>query len=647
MVEKLSRRIMVVEDEQIIAEDLRDRLKVLGYEVVGIAATGAAAIAMVEVERPDLVLMDIELKGESDGIKTAEQIRTRLQIPVVYLTAHSDRATLDRAKLTEPYGYLIKPVEDRELHVVIEVALYRSAMDRRLRESERRLAIMLNSIGDAVISTNDRGAVTFLNPVAVTLTGWNPQEAAGRDITEVFHIRSRETNDPIESPVRRALAEKRIVELPSNTKLVARDGKEISIDDSAAPTIDDAGAVTGAVLVFRDISERQQLEEQLRQSQKMEAIGRLAGGLAHDFNNMMTAVIGQSDMLLRQIDPDHPFHEKIGEIKRAGERAAALTAQLLAFSRKQVLQPEVLEINRLVQELEEMLRRLIGEDIDLVIRLDETTGKVKADPNQLQQVILNLVVNARDAMPEGGRLVIETSNAFLDEAYANRHAEVTPGAYVKLAISDTGHGIAPEVQAHIFEPFFTTKPQGAGTGLGLSMVYGIVKQSGGHIWVYSEPGFGTTFKIYLPRTDEVAEVVPLRAEWPELPRGTETVLLVEDEELVRDLVRELLEVCGYRVLEAADGEAAIELFEREQLQVDLLITDLVMPRIGGRQLAERLRALRPEIKILYMSGYTDDIIIHRGVMSESAAFIQKPFTLDDLARRVREILDAPGHPHKT
>jgi PAS domain S-box-containing protein len=380
-------------------------------------------------------------------------------------------------------------------------------------------------------------------------------------------------------------------------------------------------------------------EEQLRQSQKMEAVGKLAGGVAHDFNNLLTAITGYSDLSLRRLEEGHPLRRNLLEIKKAGERAATLTRQLLAFSRKQMLQPKVLDLNSVVADMFKMLQRLIGEDIDLLSSVDYTLGQIKADPGQLQQVLMNLCVNARDAMPHGGKLTIKTSNIYVDKEYSQRHVSIQPGDYVLLSVSDTGSGMDAETQARIFEPFFTTKEQGKGTGLGLSTVYGIVKQSGGNIWVYSEVGGGTTFKIYLPRFDKVIEAEPERVTSEADSAGTETILLVEDEEVVRNLTSEALRESGYNILEAKDTQHAIALCREFEGEIHLMLSDVVMPVMSGRVLAEVVAPIRPNMRVLYMSGYTDDHIVHHGVLEEGMNFLEKPFTAELLARKVRSVLD--------
>ncbi len=413
------------------------------------------------------------------------------------------------------------------------------------------------------------------------------------------------------------------------------------------PIVAPDGTVSQMLGVATDITARKRAEEaltnseeQLRQAQKMEAVGKLAGGVAHDFNNLLTVINGHTDLSLRHLDSTHPIYRKLKAIKEAGERAASLTRQLLAFSRKQIFQPKVLDLNQVIFETNKILRPLIGEDIDLLIGPTPDLGKVKADPNQIEQVLMNLAVNARDAMPKGGKLTIETDNVYVDEAYAAHHFSVTPGQYVVLAISDTGYGMDEATQSRIFEPFFTTKEVGKGTGLGLSTVYGIVKQSGGHLWVYSEVGRGTTFKIYLPRVDRPSEELKLRSDETELRTGTETVLLVEDEETVRDMTREILQESGYQVLEAKHGQEALLIAGQYPGAIHLMLSDVVMPLMSGRELAEQLAPLRKEMKVLYMSGYTDDAIVHHGVLDAGMAFIEKPFTPNGLARKVRETLNA-------
>jgi signal transduction histidine kinase/CheY-like chemotaxis protein len=417
------------------------------------------------------------------------------------------------------------------------------------------------------------------------------------------------------------------------------------VDDSAAPIRDGRRRLRGGVLVFRDVSERHHAQEearkaaaQMRQALRMEAIGRLAGGVAHDINNLMTVVIGCGDLLLAELPVDQPHHQLVKDMKDAGDRAVAMATQLLAFGRKQMLVPAVVSLNDIVERTEQMLRRIIREDIRVACDLSPSLGRVKIDPGQMEQVIVNLALNARDAMPDGGTITLRTMDVRFEERSPDRAPEVRPGPYVALTVSDTGTGMDPATRAHIFEPFFTTKPSGKGTGLGLATVYGIVKQSDGYIYVQSELGRGSTFTIYLP---EVADAVtpPPPAESTIQPRGTETVLLVEDDDGVRAIARLILQRSGYTILEATDGAEALRLYERHPGHIDLLLTDAVMPNMGGRTLAERFTAARPGVKVLFMSSYTPDDSLRLGVQKQQAAFLQKPFTAGTLTRKVRQVLD--------
>jgi PAS domain S-box-containing protein len=510
----------------------------------------------------------------------------------------------------------------------------RQQAEEALRRSEEYFRSLIENTSDIIVVINAGRTLRYISPAARRILGHEPEERLGRDFTEFIH--------PEDAP---ALADVFADALTKPEFMVVADFRARHKDGSwrilegVGKNLLSTPAVAGVVVSVRDITERTQLEERLRQSHKMEAVGKLAGGVAHDFNNVLTTITGYSDLLLNRLSGSDPLSRDVSEIRKAAERATSLTRQLLAFSRRQVLRPKILKINRTIAEMDKMLQRLIGEDIDLVTVLDAQLGCVKVDPGQIEQVVLNLSINARDAMPDGGRLTIETCNVDLDEAYARRHADVQPGPYVMLAVSDTGCGMDSETKSRVFEPFFTTKELGKGTGLGLSTIYGIVRQSGGHIWVYSEVGKGTTFKIYLPRIEgAVEEAEPLGAR-AVLAFGSETILLVEDETEVRKLVREILEMNGYKVLEVHRGEEALSVGQQYQGPIHLMVTDVVMPGISGRQLAERLAPLRPDMRVLYMSGYTENAIVHHGVLDEKTAFIQKPFTPGTLALKVREVLD--------
>jgi two-component system cell cycle sensor histidine kinase/response regulator CckA len=507
-----------------------------------------------------------------------------------------------------------------------------------LRESERRFRELLENVNLVAIMLDPQGRITFCNDQLLKLTGWDRQEILGHNWFDVF-VRGSE-GDQIRA---RFLQSIQVSEMPAHYEypIVTRYGgsRLIAWDNTVLREVD--GAVVGMAGLGRDITEQRSLEEQLRQAQKMESVGRLAGGVAHDFNNLLTAINGYAELLLLEIKAADPLYSGILAIKKAGEQATALTRQLLAFSRKQLMQPKVLDLNVLIQENSNMLRRLIGEDVPLITHFDPELKHVKADPGQIEQVILNLAVNARDAMPSGGQLILETANVKLTEEYSWRHVSVHPGDYVMLSVTDTGSGMDAETLSHIFEPFFTTKGVGKGTGLGLSTVYGIIQQSGGHIGVHSELGQGTTFKIYLPMVEEPLEAAGSRTWLMETPRGVETVLVVEDEEMVRSLASLTLRMKGYKVLEAINGEEALRACEYDNAPIHLLLSDVVMPQMSGRELAQRLIQIRPTMKVLYMSGYTDNAVSHHGILDAGLEYIQKPFSPESLVRRVREVLDFP------
>jgi two-component system, cell cycle sensor histidine kinase and response regulator CckA len=504
---------------------------------------------------------------------------------------------------------------------------------QELSKSEQRYRDMVENAYDIIYSHDLEGNYTSMNKAGERITGYTHEEALKLNLTQTV---APECLEKARQMLRSKLAGENITAY--DLVILAKDGRRIAVEVNTRVILED-GVPVGVQGIARDVTERKQLEEQLRQAQKMEAVGRLAGGIAHDFNNLLTAITGYSELTLKGLQPEGLLRHNIEEIKRAGDRAASLTRQLLAFSRKQVLQPKVLDLNEVVLDMEKMLRRLIGEDIELRTGLASGLGRVKADPGQIEQVIMNLAINARDAMPQGGSLIIETENVYLDSDYAASHIAVKPGAYVMLAVSDTGSGMDETTQSRIFEPFFTTKEIGKGTGLGLSMVYGIVKQSGGNIWVYSEVGRGTSFKIYLPRIDDLADEYRPGNEVEQPLYGTETILLAEDDVRVRNLVRDVLEHYGYRVLVAENGDTALAAATWHKGRIHLLLTDVVMPRMSGHELAERLTGIHPEVKVLYMSGYTDESIVHHGVVDANTHFIQKPFAPEALARKVSEVLD--------
>jgi PAS domain S-box-containing protein len=757
-------RILVVEDEGLVGEEIRQRLLRLGCTVVGVVASGEEAISLAEETRPDLILMDVRLQGQMDGIAAAEAITDRRKTPVVFLTAHSDATTLERARNLAPFGYVIKPFFERDLQVAIEIALARSRAEAQLRASEHRYATTLAGIADGVLVTDEAGQVTYMNPVAEQLTAWPREEAVGRPVCEVLTLSDERTGQPILNLVEQIRQRTQAVDLDNQTLLHSRDQGQIPVDYLAAPLHENGNGCTGMVVIFRDVrarrqaqaalkdsearfrsfmdhcpavafikdeqgrylyanrpwekqfstprtdwlgktdfdfwpketaarfratdqqalrtvqlvqkseqgrteqgeerrwltfkfpltdvlgqplvggfmldvTEKEQTEERLRQAQKMEVIGHLAGGVAHDFNNLLTVIIGYAAPLVESLPPDSPLREPLEQILGAGERAADLTRQLLAFGRKQILQPRVVNLNAIIQGFEKLVRRLLPENIQITTDRDPDLGLVQIDPGQFEQVILNLVVNARDAMPQGGSLTLTTQQVRIESRQTEAYPGLPPGSYARFTVADTGFGMDETTQRRLFEPFFTTKELGKGTGLGLATVYGIVKQSGGWIYVTSAVGRGATFTLLFPTV--VAPPTPQELERAEAAerRGTETLLLVEDNDFVRRLASVVLQERGYVVLEASDGVQAQARVADYSGPLHGLISDVILPRLSGPALVAQLAQQHPRLKVLFMSGYECGQFQGQLPPGVTTAFLQKPFRPMDLAASVRKLLD--------
>ena len=590
---------------------------------------------------PDLILADYSIPGFG-GMAALEILRREAPlVPLIIVTGSLDEETAAACIKAGAADYVLKNRLVR-LGPAVSSALElrrsraeRAAAEAALKGNEQRFRALVEHSWDAVALFGADGAILYGSPATTRILGYDLAEFTALNALDLIHPEDR---DAVVGRLTESMANPRgRVDVAARVR--HKDGSWRYLEGVLTNLLDDP-SVGAIVNNYRDATERRSLEQQVIQAQKMEAIGRLAGGVAHDFNNILTAIGGYTDLLLADLPPDDPRRQDVDEIHHAADRAAALTQQLLAFSRRQVLQPKVIDLNALVANVEKLLRRLLGEDVQLATALAEDVGRVRADPGQVEQVIVNLAVNARDAMPAGGRLTIETRNVDLDAAYAADHRTVVPGPYVLIAVSDTGSGMSADTQSHMFEPFFTTKEVGKGTGLGLATVYGIVKQSGGSIWVYSELGHGTTIKVYLPRVDEPAEplAAPAFAD-PKSLRGTETILLVEDEPAVRGVARQVLARQGYTVLEAPDGHTALTMVGAGGPSVDLVLTDVVMPGMSGRTLADQLRRRCPGLRVLYMSGYTDDAIVRHGMLEPGLAYLQKPFRPDALVQKVREVLN--------
>jgi two-component system cell cycle sensor histidine kinase/response regulator CckA len=600
-----------------------------------------AAVSVLAAGSEDICLLDCHTDKERGLALLRNVLNTGCRMPVVVLVDGNANGTDDEEWLSAgaadclSKGKLNPSALRRVVRRAVDHARAIEALktsEDALRQSEERYRSLIQNAVYGIYHSTIGGRFAEVNRALVAMLGYlSDAELMEVGIENLYA-------DPTE---RRRLIDR----LQSNriegieTQWKRKDGSRITVRLSGRVLRSSEGDIDGFEMIVEDVTERRLLESQFRQAQKMEAIGRLAGGIAHDFNNLLTAMLGYSDLLLDQFAESDPSRYDVLEIKKAAERASSLTRQLLAFSRKQVLQPKPLDLNSIVSGFDKMLRRLIGEDVELITALGDDLGRVKADPGQVEQIIMNLAVNARDAMPNGGKLIIETNNVELDAAYARRHEPVIPGRYVVLAVSDTGCGMDDEVKSHLFEPFFSTKERGKGTGLGLATVYGIVKQSGGYIWVYSEPGRGASFKIYLPRIDGTVVDAAGSPRTSGATSGDETVLVVEDEPAVRRLAVEVLRRHGYQVLEAADGGEAMKVAERHPGNIHVLITDLVMPEMNGVDLAGRLIARRPATRVLYISGYTDEAVARGGVLEPGTNFLQKPFNSYRLASTVRQVLD--------
>jgi signal transduction histidine kinase len=648
-----TKSILVVDDDANLRRTLADILRVKGYDPIG-TGTGKAALDSIRAKSPAVALIDLRLE-DMPGLKVLRQIRRGSpSTECIVLTGYASQSSAIEAVNLGAYSYVQKPYDVEQLLVTVRRAIEkreakeeRERLLARIQTQVRQIREVLDTVPEGVVLLDAGAKIVLTNPSAQR----DLETLAGAGVGDVLtHLGGSPLSVLLTWPKDKSWHEMRAdghtFEIMARPVSIVPDGWAGSPQwpvEGACPVKDVKVAcpepVEGWVLAIRDMTREREMQRRIRQQDRMAVVGQLAGGIAHDFNNILTTISGFTCFALEELAPGDPLRADLEEVRDAADRAAALTKRLLIFSRQEVLQPQVLNLNTVILDMTNMLQRLIGENLELNTTLDPSLGGMEADPGQVEQIVMNLVVNARDAMPLGGKLALETANVVLSRAQIRTYPEVRPGAYVMLLVNDSGIGMDKEIQSHLFEPFFTTKEKGKGTGLGLSTVYGIVKQSGGHIEVTSQVNVGTTFRIYFPRVKEEKEQDERQQRSDDLASGTETVLIAEDEDVVRTFARRVLEKQGYAVLDAGLPSEALDLGQQHAGPISLLITDVIMPGMGGRELAELLVLPYPEIKVLYISGYTDDELSYRGVLEPGMAYLGKPFTATDLARRVREVLD--------
>lgn len=617
---------------------LRDLLRQAGDGHLGLDCAQSMEEALERLGQTTYDLLLCEYKWEDGAaLRLLHELRRHHPgAPVIFLSDHMDES----AALNISAGDFGQPsrMKTPEIPGSIRYAIDTYSKERQRQKAEdtlRKLWRAVEQSADLVMITDRQGIIEYVNPAFEALTGYSPGELTGQ--TPRILKSSQQAPELYKELWQTILSGNVFRCTVVNRK---KNGDTFVAEKTITPLRDNEGRITHFISNDRDITDRRRMENQLQQAQKMDAIGRLAGGVAHDFNNLVMVISSYAELMLDSLSLDHPLRRNVDEIQKAARRAADLTRQLLAFGRKQMQSLQLLDLNVIIENISKMLPRLIGEDIELIFVPGKDLGKTRADPVQIEQILMNLVANARDSMPKGGKLSIETASVRLDEAYVHEHSIVCPGEYVLLTVTDSGQGISPEHLSHIFEPFYTTKEEGKGTGLGLATVYGIVKQNSGYIWVYTEPGMGTVFKVYLPRAMPAKAFVQPAPPVDDCPRGCETLLLAEDEMAVRQSICQFLTLKGYIVLEAKDGTEALAIAKAYGSSIHLMITDVVMPQMGGARLAGELALERPDMKVLFVSGYAEATVLRHGAIDVTTRFLQKPFSLKELARKIREVLDA-------
>ncbi len=626
-------RILIVEDEAIVAEDLAMAISDMGYEVAGRAASAEQAIRKALELRPDLILMDIVLKGKKNGIDASHEIKKKIGVPIIFLTAYSDTGLIDKAKSIEPYAYIIKPFQEKQLFASIEIALYKNRMEKKLKESEERLSTTLRSINDGVIATDPSGCVILMNPVAEALTGWKEKEAVGKSVKDIFQSINEETGRPAEDPVTRANREGAVVGLANYSLLIAKDGTKLPIDDRCAPIRDDKGNITGVVLVFYDITERKRIEKEARRHQNLESIGVLAGGIAHDFNNILTIILGNISLAKMYAKPEDKVYKSLVAAENGAMRAKDLTQQLLTFSKGGAPVKKTSSVAEFLKKSASFA--LSGSNVKCIFYIPDDIWAVEIDKGQINQAFNNLVINADEAMPEGGILKISAENITIT---SKNILPLQKEKYVKISFEDNGIGIPSNNLNKIFDPYFSTKTKG--NGLGLASAYSIIKSHKGLITVESELGVGTTFYIYLPASEEI--VVEKKAETGKTLSGKGKILIMDDEDFVREVAGEMVKSFGYSAEFAKDGAEAIDLYGKALKSEEpfaAVIMDLTIPGgMGGKEAIQELLKIDPNVKAIVSSGYSSDPIMSDCKKHGFVGMLSKPYKISELGKTLKEII---------